>query len=203
MRKNIYYDKTFNHYRIIFYSGNKTFSFATYKNEDEAKEVYEKIKKLIDEKGLEYAYENRKQFQVRHTPSHPSIYIGKGKIGKNLLYFVQFMKKVDKNKQKSYRFAYSKSYDEIVEIFNKIKESIEKNGFDYTYENKKMFQNRPHNDKEMRGISKIGNRYYLETTNKGEHFVYSNKELEKVKEVRDYFLEHGKEETIKRFMLDY
>ena len=107
------------------------------------------------------------------------------------------------NNGRNYIFAYCKKLDECKEKYNNILNMINEYGFDYAYEHRKDFQNNPIKENEMKNIyfderSKIYIFYIMKNNKK---FFYSNKDLEKVKEVKNYYLENGEEATIEKYNL--
>lgn len=126
--EHVHYQKNYDCYRIRYRLNNREYTLATSKSLEDILDKHEKIKKLIDEFGIIYAWEHRKDFQ-RYIPHEGD------------------MKNIEPRKKGDL-------------IFYKFATQINK-----------------HN------------------------FVYSNRDLKKVQEVRDYYFEHGEQATIEKFNL--
>lgn len=106
---------------------------------------------------------------------------------------------------KEYTIATSKSLDDILEKHEKIKKLINEHGVLYAYEHRKDFQRYIPHEGDMKNIEprkrKNGYIYKFATQADKHKFVYSNRDLKKVQEVRDYYFEHGEEATKEKFNL--
>lgn len=115
----------------------------------------------------------------------------------------------DKNKNK-YTIAFkekkicnSNNLEEILEKYEKIVKLIEEKGFDYVYEHRQMFQKNIYKNDDMKYINYEKDfEFYSFKKKTGDHsFVFKHKDLDKVKEVRDFYLENGEEATIEKYNL--
>lgn len=126
-------------------------------------------------------------------------------MGKNLPRGLSY----DKNKNK-YTIAFkekkicnSNNLEEILEKYEKIVKLMEEKGFDYVYEHRQMFQKNIYKNDDMKYINynKDTDIYAFNKKTGNHRFTYKNPNLEKVKEIRDYYLENGEEKTIEKYDL--